>query len=179
MKEKISLYLVATVKRIGALWVGFLVSLVPLYVLRASIHDLDTRAFVEPLASYLIVVLSAALFLFLLYRRDDDAAKMNHKGIVSITVIPTVIHLLLCVLICWSKYVYFLLSAAYSITHLLAPGAHDITEQAIWSVLVASVMVTPIPAVGVCFGCLSARKKRQKEIEKLHREGEVRQKQSF
>lgn len=176
MKEKISLYLVATVKRIGALWVGFLVSLIPLYMLRASIHDLDTRAIVEPLASYLIVVLSAALFLFFFYRRDDDAAKMDNKGIVGLTVIPTAIHLLLCVLICWSKYVYFLLSAAHAITHLLAPGAHDITEQAIWSVLVASLITTPVPAVGVYFGCLSARKKREKEVAELHREENLLQK---
>ncbi len=174
MKEKLSLYLVATVKRIGALWVGFLISLIPLYVLRASIHDLDTRALVEPLASFLIVVLYAALFLFFFYRRDDDAAQMDNKGIIGLTIIPTAIHLLLCVLICWSKYVYFLLSAAFSIANLLAPGAHDITEQAIWSILVASAIITPIPAVGVYFGCVSARKKREKEISELHREEEMR-----
>ena len=45
MKEKISLYLVATVKRIGALWVGFLVSMIPVYILRGNIHDLDTLAY--------------------------------------------------------------------------------------------------------------------------------------
>lgn len=128
MKETISLYLVATVKRINALWVGFLVALAPLYIIRANIHDLDTRTIAEALSNFLIVVLSAALFLFLIYRRDDEVAKLNPKGTIAITVIPTVIHLLLCVLICWSKYVYILLSSAYSITHLLAPGADNITE---------------------------------------------------
>lgn len=167
MKEKISLYLVATIKRVGALWIGFLVALIPLYILRGSIHDLNTLAIVESLSNYLIVVMSAALFLFLLYRRDDTAAKLDNEGIVGLTVIPTVIHLLLCVLMCWNKYVYVFLSAAFSITHLLAPGAHDITEQAIWSILVASLIITPIPAVGVFFGCLSARRKRRKEIAEL------------
>lgn len=167
MKEKISLYLVATIKRVGALWIGFLVALIPLYILRGSIHDLNTLAIVESLSNYLIVVMSAALFLFLLYRRDDTAAKLDNEGIVGSTVIPTVIHLLLCVLMCWNKYVYVFLSAAFSITHLLAPGAHDITEQAIWSILVASLIITPIPAVGVFFGCLSARRKRRKEIAEL------------
>ena len=167
MKEKISLYLVATIKRVGALWIGFLVALIPLYILRGSIHDLNTLAIVESLLNYLIVVMSAALFLFLLYRRDDTAAKLDNEGIVGLTVIPTVIHLLLCVLMCWNKYVYVFLSAAFSITHLLAPGAHDITEQAIWSILVASLIITPIPAVGVFFGCLSARRKRRKEIAEL------------
>ena len=128
---------------------------------------MNTLAIVESLSNYLIVVMSAALFLFLLYRRDDTAAKLDNEGIVGLTVIPTVIHLLLCVLMCWNKYVYVFLSAAFSITHLLAPGAHDITEQAIWSILVASLIITPIPAVGVFFGCLSARRKRRKEIAEL------------
>lgn len=170
MKEKLSLYLMAAVKRIGALWGGFLISIVPLYVLRGSIHDQDTLAAAEAILNYLLVSLSAALFLFLLYRRDDAAAKLDHKGIVGLTVIPTVIHLLLCVLLCWSKYVYILLSSAFSITHLLAPGAHDITEQAVWSILVASLLVTPIPAAGVYFGCLSARKIRRRESAELRGE---------
>ena len=29
-------------------------------------------------------------------------------------------------------------------------------------------------AIGVFFGCLAARKKRQKEVAQLHREGEIR-----
>jgi len=168
MKEKISLYLVATIKRVGALWIGFLIALIPLYILRGNIHDPNVLTIVEPLSNYLIVVLSAALFLFLLYRRDDTAAKLDNKGIIGFAVIPTIIHLLLCVLMCWTKYVYVLLSSAFSITNLLAPGAHDITEQATWSILVASLIITPIPAVGVFFGCLSARKKRRKEVAELH-----------
>ena len=51
MKEKISLYLVATVKRIGALWVGFLVCIVPLYIIRGNIHDLDDLAIVGQTAN--------------------------------------------------------------------------------------------------------------------------------
>ena len=174
MKEKFSLYFVATLKRIGALWVGFLFSLIPLNILRANISDVSGRADAEALISFLVVVCISSVFLFLLYRRDDAVAKMDNKSIVELTVAPTIVHFFLCVLICWSKYVYFLLSGAYSIAQLFAPGASDINEQAIWSVLLAALIVTPIPAVGVFFGCLSARKKRKKEIEELYRASNLR-----
>ena len=80
MKEKLSLYLVATVKRIGALWVGFLVSMIPVYILRGNIHDLDTLAMVERSTTTVIVLLTSAVLLLFLYRRDDHAAKLDKHG---------------------------------------------------------------------------------------------------
>lgn len=126
----------------------------------------------ENTVSLVIVLVASVLFLFFLYRRDDDAAKLDSKGTVFMTVIPTVIHLLICVLICWNKYVYIFLSEAYSLAQLLSPDAHDITEQPVWSVAVASLLVTPIPAIGVWLGCLSAQKNRRREVAALRKEGE-------
>ena len=96
MKEKISLYLVATLKRIGALWVGFLVSFIPLYILRGNIHDLDTLAVVEQSSTTAIVLLASAIFLYFLYRRDDHASKLDDKEALLLVLIPTLIHFLFC-----------------------------------------------------------------------------------
>lgn len=174
MKEKVSLYAVATLKRIASLWIGYLVAIIPLYVFRANYHDTVTQGTIEAILMVAIVLLTAGVSLFLLYRRDDETAKLDKRGMIGITIIPTILHLLLCVLLCWSKYVYILLSGAYSLANILAPGAHDITEQAIWSVLVASLIVTPILAIGVWLGCLSARRQRKKEQVALRREDDRR-----
>lgn len=171
MKEKISLYLLATVKRIGALWVGFLVSFVPLYILRANIHDLDTLAVVERSTTSAIVLLTSAVLLFFLYRRDDQAAKMNPKETFLLVLIPTLIHFVFCFITAFTKNLIVIPTGmGYYFVHLLEPDASGVTELSAGVQILASLVVTPIPAVGVFFGCLSARKKRQKEVDDLHRE---------
>lgn len=172
MKEKISLYLVAVLKRIAALWVGYLVAIVPLYILRGNYHDMATLETLENILLAATASVVSPLLLFFLYRTDDHAARLDSKGVLALAVVPSVIHLLCCVLLCWSKYVYILLSGAFSFACLLSPGADSIVEQPIWSVLVASVIATAIPAIGVYLGCRAAGRKRQKEIAMLHGEGE-------
>lgn len=176
MKEKIALYLVATVKRIGALWVGFLVSLIPLYILRGNIHNLDTRTIVEPTATSAIVLLTSAVFLFFLYRRDDHAAKLNTKETLLLVLIPTLIHFLFCFITAFTKNLIVISTGmGYYFVHLLEPGADGVAELSAGVQILAAAIVPLLPAVGVFFGCLSARKKREKEVNELHREGERRQ----
>ena len=176
MKEKISLYLVATVKRIGALWVGFLVSIIPVYILRGNIHDPDTRAIVEPTVTSVIVILSATLFLFLLYRRDDHASKLNGKDTLMLVLIPTFIHFAFCFITAFTQNLIVLSTGmGYYFVQMLEPEASGVAELSAGVQILASVVVPILPAVGAFFGCLSARKKRQKEVAELHREGERRQ----
>ena len=171
MKEKPSLYLVATVKRIGALWVGFLVSMIPLYILRGSIHDLDTLAVAERCTTTAIVLLVSAVLLFFLYRRDDHAAKMDGKRTLLLVLIPTLIHFVFCFITAFTKNLIVISTGmGYYFVHLLEPEADSVAELSVGAQIIASLIVTPIPAVGVYFGCLSARKKREKEVTELHRE---------
>ena len=175
MKEKLSLYLVATVKRIGALWVGFLVSLIPLYILRGSIHDPDTLAMVERSTTTAIVLLTSAVLLFFLYRRDDHAAKLNSKEALLLVLIPTLIHFVFCFITAFTKNLIVLSTGmGYYFAHLLEPEASSVAELSAGAQILAAVVVPVLPAVGVFFGCLSARKKREKEVAELKREGELR-----
>ena len=173
MKEKISLYLVATVKRIGALWVGFLVSFIPLYILRGNIHDLDTLAVVERSSTTAIVLFTSAVLLFFLYRRDDHAAKLNSKEALLLVLIPTLIHFVFCFITAFTKNLIVISTGmGYYFVHLLEPEADGVAELSARVKILAATVVPILPAVGVFFGCLSARKKRQKEVAELHREGE-------
>ena len=175
MKEKLSLYLVATVKRIGALWVGFLVSLIPLYILRGSIHDPDTLAMVERSTTTAIVLLTSAVLLFFLYRRDDHAAKLNSKEALLLVLIPTLIHFVFCFITAFTKNLIVLSTGmGYYFAHLLEPEASSVAELSAGAQILAAVIVPILPAVGAYFGCLSARKKREKEVTELKREGEMR-----
>ena len=179
MKEKLSLYLVATVKRIGALWVGFLVSFIPLYILRGNIHDLDTLAVVERSSTTAIVLFTAALLLFFLYRRDDQASKLNDKETLLLVLIPTLIHFLFCFITAFTKNLIVISTGmGYYFVQLLEPEASGVAELSAGVQIIAAVVVPILPAVGVFCGCLSARKKRRKEVAALHREGETRQKRS-
>ena len=175
MKEKLSLYLVATVKRIGALWVGFLVSLIPLYILRGSIHDPDTLAMVERSTTTAIVLLTSAVLLFFLYRRDDHAAKLNSKEALLLVLIPTLIHFVFCFITAFTKNLIVISTGmGYYFVHLLEPEADSVAELSTGVQMIAAAVVPLLPAVGVYFGCLSARKKREKEVTELKREGEMR-----
>lgn len=175
MKEKISLYLVATVKRIGALWVGFLVSLIPLYILRGSIHDPDTLAIAERSTTTAIVLLTSAVLLFFLYRRDDHAAKLNSKEALLLVLIPTLIHFVFCFITAFTKNLIVLSTGmGYYFAHLLEPEASSVAELSAGAQILAAVVVPILPAVGAYFGCLFARKKREKEVAELKREGELR-----
>ena len=175
MKEKVSLYLVATVKRIGALWVGFLVSLIALYILRGSIHDPDTLAMAERSTTTAIVLLTSAVLLFFLYRRDDHAAKLNSKEALLLVLIPTLIHFVFCFITAFTKNLIVLSTGmGYYFAHLLEPEASSVAELSAGAQILAAAVVPFLPAVGVFFGCLSARKKREKEVTELKREGELR-----
>lgn len=177
MKEKISLYLVATVKRIGALWVGFLVSMIPMYILRGNIHDLDTLAVAERCTTTAIVLLVSAVLLFFLYRRDDHAAKLDSKETLLLVLIPTLIHFVFCFITAFTKNLIVISTGmGYYFVHLLEPEADGVAELSARVQILAAAVVPILPAVGVFFGCLSARKKREKEVTELHREGEIRQK---
>ena len=176
MKEKISLYLVATLKRIGALWVGFLVSMIPVYILRGNIHDLDTLAMVERSTTTVIVLLTSVVLLLFLYRRDDHAAKLDSKETLLLVLIPTLIHFVFCFITDFTKNLIVISTGmGYYFVHLLEPEADGVAELSARVKILAAVVVPILPAVGVFFGCLSARKKRQKEVAELHREGERRQ----
>lgn len=177
MKEKISLYLVATVKRIGALWVGFLVSMIPVYILRGNIHDLDTIAMVERSTTTVIVLLTSAVLLFFLYRRDDHAAKQSSKEALLLVLIPTLIHFLFCFITAFTKNLIVISTGmGYYFVHLLEPEADGVAELSAGVKILAAIIVPILPAVGVFCGCLSARKKRRKEVAELRHEGEIRQK---
>ena len=168
MKHRLSQYIVATLFRIGALWGGFLVSMIPLYIVRGMYVDSSVQETVENLVTLLVLLTTSVVILFFVYRGNDEAAKLDKKGMLSMICIPTAVHLALCILLCWTKYVYIFLSEGYALARLISPGAHDITEQSVWSVLVASLIVTAIPSLGVYLGCLSARRKRKKESAMLH-----------
>ena len=177
MKEKLALYLVATVKRIGALWVGFLVSMIPMYILRGNIHDLDTLAMVERSTTTVIVLLTSAVLLFFLYRRDDHAAKLDSKETLLLVLIPTLIHFVFCFITAFTKNLIVISTGmGYYFVHLLEPEADGVAELSAGVQIIAAVVVPILPAIGVYFGCLSARKKREKEVSELHHEGELRQK---
>ena len=64
----------------------------------------------------------------------------------------------------------------YYFVHLLEPEADSVAELSAEVQIIAAAVVSLLPAVGVYFGCLSARKKREKEVSELHHEGELRQK---
>ena len=175
MKEKISLYLVATVKRIGALWVGFLVSMIPVYILRGNIHDLDTLAMVERSTTTVIVLLTSAVLLLFLYRRDDHAAKLDSKETLLLVLIPTLIHFLFCFITVFTKNLIVISTGmGYYFVHLLEPEADGVAELSARVKILGAAVVPILPAVGVFFGCLSARKKRNREVAELKREGELR-----
>ena len=175
MKEKLSLYLVATVKRIGALWVGFLVSMIPVYILRGNIHDLDTLAMVERSTTTVIVLLTSAVFLLFLYRRDDHAAKLDSKETLLLVLIPTLIHFLFCFITVFTKNLIVISTGmGYYFVHLLEPEADGVAELSARVKILGAAVVPILPAVGVFFGCLSARKKRNREVAELKREGELR-----
>ena len=165
MKEKVSLYLVATVKRIGALWVGFLISMIPVYILRGNIHDLDTLAVAERSTTTAIVLLTSAVLLFFLYRRDDHAAKQNSKEALLLVLIPTLIHFVFCFITAFTQNLIVVSTGmGYCFVHLLEPEADGVAELSSGVQILAAVVVPILPAVGVFFGCVSARKKRQKEV---------------
>ena len=172
MKYKLSQYIAATLFRIGALWGGFLASMLPLYIIRGMNLDLSIKATVENLVTLVVLLAVSVVILFFIYRGNDQAGKLNNKELISLLWIPTAVHLALCVLLCWSKYAYVFLSEGYALARLISPGARDITEQSAWSVLVASLVVTTVLALGVLLGCLSARKKREKERKALHADQE-------
>ena len=175
MKEKISLYLVATVKRIGALWVGFLVSMIPVYILRGNIHDLDTLAMVERSTTTVIVLLTSAVLLLFLYRRDDHAAKLDSKETLLLVLIPTLIHFVFCFITAFTKNLIVISTGmGYYFVHLLEPEADGVAELSARVKILAAAVVPILPAVGAFLGCLSARKKRTREVAELKREGELR-----
>ena len=163
-KEKKFNVFVALVRLVAALWLGFLFAIVPMYIFRGTYHDAATKATYENLILTVVSVVAAALCLILLYRADDEAARMDGRDALKAALIPTAIHVLLCALISWTKYPLILLGGVFPLAELLSPGAHNITEQPAWSWIVAALMVAPILAVAVYVGCLAARRKRQKEL---------------
>ena len=175
MKEKLALYLVATVKRIGALWVGFPVSMIPVYILRGNSHDLDTLAVAERCTTTAIVLFVSAVLLFFLYRRDDHAARMNTKEALLPVLIPTLIHFVFCFITAFTKNLIVISTGmGYYFVHLLEPEADGVAELSAGVQIIAAVVVPILPAIGVYFGCLSARKKRNRDGSELKREGELK-----
>ena len=167
MKRRILQYLISVAWRIGSLWAGFLVAMIPLYIFRGIYHDMATKATLENIINLLFMLLTSVIVMFFVYRGNDETAKFDKKELIRLLLIPAAIHFVLCALLCWSKFAYLLLSEGFSLARLLSPDAHDITKQPAWSVLVAALIVTPIPSLGVFLGCLSARKKREKERKAL------------
>ena len=166
-KEKNFNLFVALVRLVGALWLGFLVSFVPLYIFRGSYHDVATKTTYENVLISTISIFTAMAFLFFLYRSDDEAAKMKRGDAIRVSVVPAAVHVLLCTLICWTKYPLILLGGAFPLASLIAPGAHNVTEQAFWSWIVAALITAPFLIVSVYGGCLAARRKREKESDQL------------
>ena len=109
------------------------------------------------------------VFLFFMYRADDEAAKMERKDMLRSAAIPSVIHILLCTLISWTKYPAYLLGGALSLASLLAPDAHGTEVYPAWAWIVAALIIAPFLAASVFGGCLAAKQKREKEMNRLHR----------
>lgn len=168
MKNRIVQYLVSTVWRLGSLWAGFLVAMLPLYIVRGAYHDTATKATLENIVTLLFLLVVSVIVMFFVYRSNDEAAKYDTKELIGMLIVPVIIHFVLCAVLCWSKVSYLLLSEGYAFARLVAPGASDITKQPAWSVLVAALVVTPVPSLGVYLGCLSARRKRKKGLAALH-----------
>ena len=167
-EKKFSLF-VAIVRLVGSLWLGFLVSFLPLYIFRGIYHDTATKTTYENMIISIVSIITAMLCLFLLYRMDDEAAKMERRDVIKVSVLPTAVLVLLCVLISWTKYPIILLGGAFELASLLAPGAHDIVEQASWSWILAALITAPFLAVSVYGGCLAARRRREKESARFQR----------
>lgn len=171
MKEKISLYIVATVKRIGSLWVGFLVSMIPVYICRANIHDIDIQATVEPIVTSAVVLLSSVVFQFFLHRMDDGVAKLDNREIALLVAVPTLIHFLICVITAFTtNFIVLSTGMGYIFINLLEPNANGVAELSVGAKILASLIVAPIPALGVWLGCMSSRKKRRRDATELHKE---------
>ena len=170
MKEKIALYLLAAIKRIGALWVGLLVSIVPLYVLRGNFHTIEDLAVVEYAVTPAIILLTSVVFLFFLYRRDDYAARLTSAEALRLVLIPTLIHFGVCFLTAFTKNLIVISTGCgYQFVYLLAPDlSREVAELPAGLQILASAVITPIPAIGAFFGCLSARQKRRRESAELH-----------
>lgn len=166
-KEKNFNLFVSLVRLVGALWLGFLVSFVPLYIFRGIYHDVATKTTYENIIISVISILTAMPTLFLMYRGDDEAARMERRDAIKVSVMSAYVHVLLCTLICWTKYPLILLGGAFPLASLVAPGAHDITEQAFWSWIVAALITAPFLIVSVYGGCLAARRKREKASSQL------------
>ena len=169
-REKRFNLFVALVRLVGALWLGFLVSFLPLYIFRGMYHDVATKPTYESLIISTISIIAAMACLFLLYREDDEAAKMERKDIIKASLIPVALHVLLCTLISWTKYPIILLGGAFEVASLLAPGSHSIVEQASWSWIVAALITAPFLMASVYGGCLAAGRKRKKELARMHEE---------
>ena len=96
---------------------------------------------------------------------------MNAKEALLLVLIPTLIHFVFCFITAFTKNLIVISTGmGYYFVHLLEPEADSVAELSAGVQILASLVVTSIPAVGVYFGCLSARKKREKEITALHRE---------
>lgn len=170
MKERVMSYLLAAVKRIGALWIGFLLAMIPIYACRASIHDINILVVTEPIVTSSVVLLSAAVVLYFLYRGDDRAAKADPKGISGMILMPTLIHALVCVITAFTTNLTVISTGmGYAVLELLEPAASGIAGLSVGVKLLAAVVVPPIPALGAWLGCLSAQKKRRRQAEELHR----------
>lgn len=169
MKEKKFNNFVALVRLVGSLWLGFLISFVPLYIFRGNYHETANKTTYENIITTLISLFCAMVFLFFMYRADDEAAKMERKDMLRSAAIPSVIHILLCTLISWTKYPAYLLGGALSLASLLAPDAHGTEVYPAWAWIVAALIIAPFLAASVFGGCLAAKRKREKEMNRLHR----------
>lgn len=160
---------VALVRLVGALWLGFLVSFIPLYIFRGSYHDAATKTTYENILIASISIFTAMVFLFFLYRGDDEAAKLERGDAIRVSVVPAAIHVLLCTLISWTKYPVYLLGGAFPIASLLAPEAHGSDAYPAISWIVAALITAPFLIGSVYGGCFAARCKREKESNRLRK----------
>ncbi len=155
IKTVMSELLLGALSIYGGSWLGFLVSVIPLYIVRGSYHDMETIKRVESLASAAVALPVVCVFLILLYRRNDNAARADRRT-VHIRAAGASI---LCGLISFGG------SPAFSPSGYYLATAIDPTKYgpSFLALLITAVLTTLLFSVSIYFGYFLARRKHARE----------------
>ena len=95
MKEKIGACFLLFLRMLGAAWLAFLISLIPMYVIRGTYHNKEIENIVMAITGMLL----GFAFLTILQMRDDKAHRHSIKELVALSGGAVGIYILGCILV--------------------------------------------------------------------------------
>ena len=149
----------------GSLWITFLVSMIPLYILRGqSFESAIQKALYEKILLSVIGLVSTFIVLALLTRANDASAKMTHKEVITSAGVAVGFHFFLGAILWLIGKNHFLITVCSSYLCLLIQTGED-NHAGPFGMLLGGIIAAVVYFFAILLGVHLARRKRERFLK--------------